>query len=310
MKPLPPRQGAYLGLYLLLTSALRPQPAGGTEPAIDDAGGVPVSTPDGQAAETAARPALALAEVYAPGADLAAYLVSEKLDGVRAYWDGARLLTRGGHTINAPDWFTAGLPPMPLDGELWLGRGRFAEVSGAVRRQAPEPDTWRSMRYMLFDLPGAGGGFETRLKLLERLSAGLDNPHVGLVAQNRVADHDALMTRLERVAAAGGEGLMLHRRDAPYRPGRSDDLLKVKPYLEAEARVIDHLPGRGKYQGMLGSLLVELPAGRRFRVGTGFTDAERQAPPPIGSLITFKYFGLTRTGLPRFASFLRVADDF
>jgi DNA ligase-1 len=228
---------------------------------------------------------------------------------VRAYWDGARLITRGGHRINAPGWFTAGLPPIPLDGELWLGRGRFAAVSGAARRLEPEPGTWRDMRYMLFDLPAAAGGFETRLALLKRLLDGIDNRHVGLVAQERVADHEALMARLDRVVAAGGEGLMLHRRDAPYRPGRGDDLLKLKPYLEGEARVLDHLPGRGKYQGMLGALLVELPDGRRFRIGTGFSDAERAAPPPIGSVVSFKYHGLTRTGLPRFASFLRIADE-
>ena len=310
MKILPNRATAAIGLWLLLSSALRAQADGGTGRAgeTETTGRVPDTRPDGEIAISAGAPALALAEVYAPGVDLAAYLVSEKLDGVRAYWNGTRLITRGGLSINAPAWFIAGLPAIPLDGELWLGPGRFAEVSGAVRRLEPEPETWRHMRYMLFDVPAAEGGFTARLTVLKGLLSGIDNPHVGLVEQAPVGGHDALMARLAQVVAAGGEGLVLHRRDAPYRAGRSDDLLKVKPYQEAEARVIAQLPGRGKYQGMLGSLLVELPDGRRFRVGTGFSDAERAAPPPVGSLVSFKYHGLTTTGLPRFASFLRITD--
>ena len=123
-------------------------------------------------------------------------------------------------------------------------------------------------------------------------------------------DHAALMERLDSIVRAGGEGLMLHRDGSDYRAGRSDDLLKVKPYLDAEARVVAQLPGKGKYAGMLGALLVEDKEGRRFRIGTGFSDAERRSPPPIGSLVTFKYQERTDKGIPRFASFLRlrVAD--
>lgn len=297
-----------LSLSLLLTSALRGLPAAETDADAGSTRAAPAPVDDVHAAPVTA-PALSLAEAYEQRADLRAYLVSEKLDGVRAYWDGARLITRGGHYINAPDWFTDALPPIPLDGELWLGRGRFARASGIVRRLDPEPGTWRDMRYMLFDLPGADGHFEARLAMLRRLTAAMDQAHVGLVEQTPVADHAALMARLERVVDAGGEGLMLHRRGAPYRAGRSDDLLKVKPYLEGDARVLAHLPGRGKYQGMLGSLLVQLPNGKQFRLGTGFTDAERADPPPVGSMVSFKYHGLTRHGLPRFASFLRITDD-
>lgn len=310
------RSCTWPGALLLLLSLLRgPQAVGAGSANGGGDAGTPEQAADAPAsqgaaaAEPAGAPALALAEVYTPGAELSGYLVSEKLDGVRAYWDGRRLITRGGLVINAPDWFTAGLPPLPLDGELWLGRGRFSEVSGAVRRLEPEPDTWRQIRYMLFDLPRGEGGFEVRLAALARLTSTIDNPHVHLVAQRPVADHDTLMTLLDAAVADGAEGLMLSRRDAPYRPGRGDALLKVKPYLEGDARVIGHVPGRGKYQGMLGSLLVELPDGKRFRIGTGFSDAERASPPPEGSLVSFKYHGLTRNGLPRFASFLRVVDD-
>jgi len=259
-------------------------------------------------------PDLPLAEVYVPGAiDLRDYWVSEKLDGVRAYWDGERLFSRGGHLIRAPDRFTAAFPPVALDGELWLGRGRFAEMSGLARRHTPRPAAWRGVRYMVFDLPpgeaATDDDFSARLGRLRNLVAEAGSPHLVVVEQSRVADHDALMTRLHAVVADGGEGLMLRRDGARYRGGRSDDLLKVKPYLDAEARVIGHLPGQGKYQGMLGALLVEEADGTRFRLGTGFTDAERAEPPAIGSLVTFKYHGRTKNGLPRFASFLRIRED-
>jgi DNA ligase-1 len=165
---------------------------------------------------------------------------------------------------------------------------------------------------MVFDLPPArlppGARFGERLAALKALAVAADNPFLTVVEQQRVTGHGALMARLDAVVAAGGEGLMLRREAAPYRGGRSDDLLKVKRHLDAEARVIAHLPGQGKYQGMLGALLVEEANGTRFRIGTGFSDAERADPPPVGSVVTFRYRGRTKNGLPRFASFLRLRE--
>jgi DNA ligase-1 len=197
-----------------------------------------------------------------------------------------------------------------LDGELWGGRGRFESLSGSVRKQIPVDAEWRHVRFMVFDLPGAPGPFGNRLKALEKLFADLDSPYLSLLPQSRVFSHQALMKRLDAVVSAGGEGLMLHRDDAPYRSGRSGDLLKLKPFADAEARVTAHVPGQGKYAGLLGSLEVETPGGKRFRIGTGFSDADRRDPPPVGSQITYRYRGFTRTGIPRFASFLRLREDF
>lgn len=252
------------------------------------------------------KPALMLANVYTEGVDLSAYWVSEKLDGVRAYWDGARLISRGGHPIQSPDWFTTGFPALPLDGELWMGRGTFERLSGTVRRLEPNPDDWRKVRFMVFDLPDLDAPFGQRLQRLQQVLADSANPSLVPVEQVRIVHHADLMARLNAVVQAGGEGLMLHRDGADYRAGRTDDLLKVKLYQDAEARVIEHLPGQGKYAGMLGALLVEDADGRRFRLGTSFTDAERRNPPPLGSLVTYQYRGHTDKGIPRFASFLRV----
>jgi len=299
-----------LALQLLRSPALATP--NGTERTGDTAGHKSPQEDEAIAVDAIIRapnPTITLAEVYEPGIDLAAYLVSEKFDGVRAYWDGRRLITRGGLVINAPTWFTKGFPARPLDGELWMGRGTFARLSGTVRRHQPDPEAWHQVRYALFDLPASDAPFAQRAKMLEELVAASANPRLKLAEQTAVANHAALQERLERVVAKGGEGLMLHHRDAIYRPGRSDQLLKLKPYFEGEATVLEHLPGEGKYAGLLGSMLVEEPDGTRFRLGTGFTDAERADPPPIGSVVTFKYHGRTKNGLPRFASFLRIADE-
>ena len=269
------------------------------------AGGLPSALAAGPAA-----PPLLLAEVFRGEVVLADYWVSEKLDGARALWDGHSLRFRSGRPVPAPEWFVAALPPEPLDGELWLGRGRFAELSGIVRRQQPRDDEWRQVRFMVFEQPDGAGSFTERVERLKTIVARAGVPWLQGVEQFRVADRAALQARLDAVVAAGGEGLMLHRADAPYLTGRSDALLKLKPRLDAEATVLAHLPGRGRLAGMMGALQVETAAGVRFQLGTGFTDAERRDPPPVGSQVTFIYRELTRDGVPRFASFWRRREAF
>ena len=259
-------------------------------------------------ADTAA-PALTLAKIYHQGVDVSQYWVSEKLDGVRAYWDGEKLLSRQGNEFAAPEWFIENFPAYPLDGELWLGRNQFERLVSIVRKQIAVDSEWRNVRYMVFELPNGAETFTQRYLLLRQRLTPQDNPYLHVVKQYRLEDHAALMKNLEVVVQVGGEGLMLHRADAPYQTTRTDDLLKVKPYFDAEARVVAHLPGKGKYTNMLGALLVETNEGKRFKIGTGFTDAERENPPPIGSLVTYKYHGLTRKGVPRFTSFLRVRNE-
>lgn len=264
----------------------------------------------GESATGPAEPALLLANVYREDLDVSRYWVSEKLDGVRAYWDGRHLRFRGGQPVRAPAWFTAGFPDQALDGELWIDRRRFDRLSGIVRKQAPMDAEWREVRYMVFELPDAPGDFSARLSRLRELVHAAGVPWLRAVEQFRVEDAQALKHRLDAVLKGGGEGLMLHLAEAPYLSGRSDVLLKLKPWLDAEAMVVGHVPGQGKYTGMLGALLVEMPNGRRFRIGTGLTDALRRTPPAIGTRVTYRYRELNSNGLPRFASFLRVRDGF
>jgi len=253
-------------------------------------------------------PTLMLAETYRRDMSLADYWVSEKYDGVRAFWDGRQLWTRGGERIVAPAWFTTPLPKQPLDGELWAGRGRFAHAVSTARNQTPNDIAWHEMRYMVFDLPAQPGDFTTRLAALRRLLPITDAPWVVPVPQERATTHEALQALLDKTVKMGGEGLMLHRGASLYKGERGNDLLKVKPYEDAEARVIEHLPGKGRHSTRLGALVVETPEGKRFRLGTGLTDAERENPPAIGTWVTYRYNGLTAKGLPRFARFMRVRE--
>ncbi|HMV51409.1 MAG TPA: DNA ligase, partial [Blastocatellia bacterium] len=238
------------------------------------------------------------------------YLVSEKYDGVRALWDGKVLRSRAGNVFAAPAWFLAKLPRQSLDGELWIGRGQFEKLSGAVRKASPQDDEWRQIKYMIFELPDAPGTFAERYEQIKRVVAQANFPQLVAVEQFRLPDNAALRRKLDEVVRGGGEGLMLHRADALFVAGRSDALLKLKPLDDTEATVIGYVPGKGKYTGKMGALQVETADGKRFQIGTGFTDAVRANPPAIGTVITFTYRGLTKNGLPRFASYLRIREKF
>lgn len=241
--------------------------------------------------------------------DASQYWISEKLDGVRAYWDGTALWSRAGHKFMAPDWFVADFPSTHLDGELWLGRGQFETLSAAVRRYQPDDNEWRQIRFMVFDLPQSKATFSARITELTRLLTPVNNPYLALIAQQRLLNNSALAEQLSEVAAAGGEGLMLRHQDSYYQAGRNQGLLKLKQFQDAEATVVAHLPGLGKYQGLLGALLVETPDGRRFRLGSGFSDLQRQSPPPVGAIITYRYQGETKLRQPRFAHFMRIRQE-
>ena len=254
-------------------------------------------------------PDLLLAKVYKQAADIDQFWVSEKYDGVRAYWDGQRFISRQGNEYTAPKWFTKGFPDRPLDGELWIGRNTFEQLISTVKKDNPVDEEWQQVRFEVFELPNAPGTFSDRLLAMESLIAPIENEHIRLAKQYRLSSHSALMTELSEVVAKGAEGLMLHHQDALYKTARRSDLLKVKQYADAESKVIRHLPGKGKYLGMLGALLVEMPDGTRFRIGSGLSDEERRNPPVIGTEVTYKFYGTTRKGKPRFASFLRVRGN-
>ena len=249
-----------------------------------------------------------LAHVWTDEHDPTGWWMSEKLDGVRAYWDGAQFLSRLGNVYHAPPWFTAGLPKHLLDGELFTARKAFQRTVGIVKRQ-DHPETWTAVRFVIFDAPHLDAPFEDRQAFLTTSVAGWGNAYATILEQARCESLAAMRAKLAELEALGAEGLMLRQPGSRYAAGRSSTLLKVKSFRDAEAVVVGYEPGKGKHKGRVGSLLCELPDGKRFNVGTGLTDAERTAPPAVGTTITFQYQELSDDGIPRFPSYLGVRTD-
>ena len=251
---------------------------------------------------------LLLAERWTGEADITGWWMSEKLDGVRAYWNGQSFVSRLGNEFLAPEWFTAGLPSVPLDGELWLDRRKFQRAVSIVRRR-DRSEHWRELSYVVFDLPAMPESFEDRQRELVSLLARTPSQFARVHPQERCRGADHLREELTRVEQLGGEGLMLRQPGSLYVPGRSTTLLKVKQFLDGEARVIEHVPGAGRHKGRLGALVCELADGRRFSIGTGFSDAERSAPPRPGAIVNFRYQELSEGGVPRFPSYVGLRTD-
>lgn len=246
------------------------------------------------------------AKEYHQNINLQHYWQSEKLDGIRAVWDGQQLKTRSGYPIQAPEWFTTILPDYPVEGELWAGREQFFVVQQTVLDHIPSDHAWRKIKFMLFDLPGFAGDYRTRYQHLIELTSALSVDHIHYIPHTPVLSEEALLAELDSLFLAGGEGIMLRKVSSHYTPGRSDDLLKLKKHQDAEARVIGYKMGKGKYHNRVGSLLVRTEEGVEFAVGSGLSDPLRQDPPEIGSIITYQFNGLTASGKPRFARFLRI----
>jgi DNA ligase-1 len=197
---------------------------------------------------------------------------------------------------------------VPLDGELWIDRKKFQRTVSIVRRQ-DKNDLWNEVRYLVFDAPAASGGFEDRLAFLKDALAKGAAKFVRQHPHERCKNLEAMRTELARIEALGGEGLMLRQPGSKYVAGRSATLLKAKTFHDAEAVVVGHQAGAGRHKGRLGALLVRLPDGTDFAIGTGFSDRERENPPAIGATVTFRYQELSDAGVPRFPSWVGVRHD-
>ncbi len=248
------------------------------------------------------------------------WLMSEKLDGVRAYWDGKQLMSRNGKAFAAPDWFVRDFPPFELDGELWLGRNAFAETVSITNKKSPHT-AWKNLHYQVFEVPNQPGGLLQRLAVLQRYLSASSSSVIQIIQQIPVKSKQQLHQYHAQVIALGGEGVVIRDPNESYHTGRSSTALKLKQKQDAECHVVGYIEGKGKYQGQVGSLKCQIHTGqfkhlnnqksRVIRIGSGLTDKQRQNPPQVGSLITFQYMGLTKNGLPRFPVFLRErTDDF
>ena len=232
------------------------------------------------------------------------WLMSEKLDGIRAYWDGKELKTRQGNTLFAPSWFTKNFPPFELDGELWSKRMDFENIQSTVLGNQ-NSEKWYQIGYHIFEVPNAKGDFIERLKLAQEWFLANKNSHVHIIPQKMCKNRQDLEEYLKEIIHNKGEGVMLKNPNALYEKGRTDSLLKVKQFEDMEGKVI----ALNYTKETLKSLVIELPNKTIFNLGNGFTQEQRNNPPEVGSIVTFKYYGFTKNGKPKFASFLHERKD-
>ena len=240
--------------------------------------------------------------------DPTGWWMSEKLDGMRAYWTGSGLFSRNGKPVYAPKWFTSALPKMALDGELMTGRGQFQKTISIVRKQTPVDAEWRQIRYFVFDAPMQPGSCESRWTQMAEAVESV--PFVEVVEQIACASPKHLAKMRSQIAALGGEGVMLRQAQSVYEHRRTSALQKVKSFMDTEAKITGYVPGEGKHAGRLGAYEAKLLSGSkaRFRIGTGMSDAERDDPLPVGTVITVKFQEYTDDGVPRFPSLIGARD--
>lgn len=249
-------------------------------------------------------PQLFLLKTYKDDINVTGWVMSEKYDGVRAIWDGQKLVSRSGKVFTSPSWFTKDFPPFALDGELWSKRGDFENIVSIVNTK-DSGSAWKALRYMVFEVPKQEGSLDERLKVLETYLTEHENTRIKIIEQIKVNDTKEVKVYFDKLREVGAEGIVLRNPSLSYYVGRKKDALKHKPYIDAECKVIGFLEGKGKYKGMLGALKCDYE-GKVIKIGSGFSDEERKSSFDIGRIITFKYYGLTRLGNPKYPVFLRV----
>lgn len=230
------------------------------------------------------------------------WLMSEKLDGIRAYWNGKELLTKNGNKIKTPKYFTKNFPPFELDGELWTKRGDFENIQSIVLDGVPS-SKWKTITYNIFESPKSNGNFFDRLKKIEDWFLIHKNKNVKIIEQIRCKNKESLNEYLEKILLKKGEGVIIKNPNLSYINARTNNSLKVKKFYDMEGEVTKINYNRNM---KMKSLVLILPNNIKFNLGNGFSNKERENPPKIGDIITFKYYGITKNKKPKFASFLRV----
>ncbi len=249
----------------------------------------------------ASKPQLLLLETY-KDQNISGWVMSEKLDGVRAYWDGKKLISRGGKNIHAPKWFIKDFPAFEIDGELWTKRGDFENISSIVRNKNTKTKRWKTITYNIFEVPNAKGNLYQRLEKVKPY----ENDIIKIIPQIKIKNKKHLKSFLKNIDKNNGEGVVVRDPKALYINKRTSKALKVKSFKDAECKVVGYTKGRGKFKNLMGAVVCELENKIVFKIGSGFTLQDRKYPPKIGSLITFKYQSFTKNQKPRFPIFLRI----
>jgi DNA ligase-1 len=278
---------------------------------------------------------------------------SEKWDGIRALWDGEKMISRGSGVgkpkvyTYIPEWFKHTLPPgIPLDGEIWIGRGLFQKTSrlstlkpGKSYTEEQIEKIWAGdveppVIFKVFDIPNDSRPFEKRMSFLQTIVKdrkicwnslvypGKKTFPLQFTEQVKIKSMEQLVNLYTKLTSEGAEGIMLRAPGSPYQTKRSKYMLKYKIKEDAECILREYIPGDGKYKGMLGSLKCELitdskPNGIFTQIGTGLNDSQRENYKnvnssdyiPIGSIISFSYMEMTKEGVPRHPVYRGIRDD-
>lgn len=252
-------------------------------------------------------PKLFSLKVYRDDLNVTGWVMSEKLDGVRAYWDGDQLISRSGRVLSPPQSFTQGFPSFALDGEIWSRRGEFEHIASIVNTKENKAG-WDELTYNIFEVPHQKGGLLQRLNVLEAYLHLHTAEKLHILNQIIVNDEEDVRSFFEKVIARGGEGIVLRDPNEAYYTGRTSSALKYKPFTDAECMVTAVIEGKGKFSGQLGAVKCDYQ-GKIIKIGSGFTSEQRKRSFEIGTVVSFKYYGLTHLGNPKYPVFLRVRTD-
>jgi DNA ligase-1 len=251
-----------------------------------------------------AKPDLFLLKTYKDNQNVVGWAMSEKLDGIRGFWNGKQLISKTGKLIHTPNWFTKNYPPFAIDGELWTKRNDFANISSIVSSKNSN-QRWKNITHQIFEVPNQSGGLFERLAILQTFLDVNSNTPIKIIKQSIITNKNQLPNFLDAVVKHKGEGVVVRNPDNVYQTGRLSSALKVKKYFDTECVVLKILPGKGKYKNIMGSLLCQTKNGKQLKIGTGFKNKDRANPPDVGSKITFKYYGFTKKGNFKYPVYLR-----
>jgi len=248
---------------------------------------------------------LQLPKIYKGDENITNWMMSEKLDGIRGYWNGKKLFTKRGKILYPPDWFIKNFPPFELDGELWTTQNDFENIQSIVMTKNPSP-RWKQISYNIFEVPNAKGDFPTRLLKIRNWLKKNPTKFIKIIPQTICKGQKELNIFLNQVIKNSGEGIIAKNPNKLYFTGRDKNSLKVKKFYDTEGKVIAH---NYRKSGKLKSLVIEMKNGVIFNLGGGFSEKQRENPPAIGKIVTFKYYSFTKNKKPKFASFLRVREE-
>jgi len=232
-------------------------------------------------------------------------IVQPKLNGVRAKWDSEKrlLISRQGKA-----WKRSLLPhiyerleihkTLSFDGELYNHKLSLQEINARVSINANEPhEDCEDIAFHVFDVIDHKLDTIKRQQLAEQLYS-IIVPHF------ICANEEELMMRLNIFKSLGYEGMMIRLLGVPYRNGRTEALIKLKPWSHATATITGFIEGKGKLESSLGALKLQLENGVKCKVGGGnITEVERKhiwtnRTEYLSKKLTIRFRELSDNGIP------------